>query len=57
MLVKQAFMVLQRNKTKGKIKQDIILLQGNKIERKYAYLNISCHVNRLLCCDQVIRQQ
>ena len=57
MLVKQAFMVLQTNKTKGRIKQDIMLLQGNKIKRKYAYLNISCHVNRLLCCDQVIRQQ
>ena len=52
MLVKQAFMVLQTNKTKGRIKQDIMLLQGNKIKRKYAYLNISCHVNRLLCCDQ-----
>ena len=50
-------MVLQRNKTKGKIKQDIMLLQGNKTIRKYAYLNISCHVNWLLCCDQVIRQQ
>ena len=32
-------MVLQTNKTKGRIKQDIMLLQGNKIKRKYAYLN------------------
>ena len=50
-------MVLQRNKTKRRIKQDIMLLQGTKTKGEYAYLNISSHVNRVLCCDQVIRQQ